>query len=212
MKILAFETLSSAVSTALMVDTKITSYNISSDKTKQSEILVSEIERILKENNLWYHDLDWIACSSGPASFTGTRIALACARSIRIATKIPLILMNSCEIIAHKYYGYKGEIISLIQANSEEFFFARSGQEPQLVTKENLANVLPKTKFLLCGSGKKAAAQIIANPQFEMTEEEDEIRANLIVSLALQKINNGEVKEAIEPIYLRSPNITQRKK
>jgi tRNA threonylcarbamoyladenosine biosynthesis protein TsaB len=217
MKILAFETLSNAVSTALLVDGKIVSQNISSDTSKQSETLVLEIEKILQQNNLWYENLDYIACSKGPASFTGTRISLVCARTIKIAKNIPLILLNSCEIIAYKYRNYSGEIISLIQANPVEFFYSKSSEKnhsnPRIIALEDLPKIFSEEKFLLCGSGKNIAAQILQNHQFEMNYDEDVIRANLIAELAYKKIKSGEIlSEDLSPIYLRSPNITERKK
>ncbi len=213
MKILAFETLSNGVSTALMVNGKITSLNISTENSQQSEILVSEIEKTLRQNNLDYFDLDLIATSNGPASFTGTRIALSCARTIRIATNIPLILLNSCEIIAHQYRNYCGEIFAIIQANPDEFFYSINEAPPKLTTKEDLINLLPRNKFLLCGSGKEFVAQITQNKNFEISPQKDEIRADLIATLAAYKIKDAtSAQQNFEPIYLRSPNITKRKK
>ncbi len=213
MKILAFETLSNGVSTALMINGKIVTHNISTQNSQQSEILVSEIEKILRQNNLDYFDLDLIASSNGPASFTGTRIGLSCARTIRIATNIPLILFNSCEIIAHQYRNYCGEIFVAIQANPEEFFYSLNETPPELTKKENLINLLPQNKFLLCGSGKEFLAQIAQNKNCEISTQKDEIRADLIANLAAHKTKiTQSSQQNFEPIYLRSPNITKRKK
>jgi len=213
--ILAFDTSASGFSVALLADKKILSKTAISESGKQSELLIPEIEKILLQNKIWYQNLGLIATTNGPGSFTGTRIGLSAARTLKLSTNLPLILVNSCEAIAYKYREKSEKIFVLLDAKAGDFFYAEYGKQPDLARLEDLHQIFPKEKFFLCGSGKKIAAEILEkeNYDFEMSQEEDEIEADLIALLALEKFTkNNEGSKNLEPIYLRAPRITERKK
>lgn len=98
MLILAFDTAGSDLSAAILNEEKVLSKNTISESGKQSELLIVEIEKLLREQKIWYQDLDLIVATKGPGSFTGTRIGLTAARVIKAATNLPLILINSDEV------------------------------------------------------------------------------------------------------------------
>jgi len=213
--ILAFDTSASGFSVALLADKKILSKTVISESGKQSELLIPEIEKILLQNKIWYQNLSLIATTNGPGSFTGTRIGLSAARTLKLSTNLPLILVNSCEAIAYKYREKSEKIFVLLDAKAGDFFYAEYEKQPDLARIEDLYQIFPKEKFFLCGSGKKIAAEILEkeNYDFEMSQEEDEIEADLIALLALEKFTkNNEGSKNLEPIYLRAPRITERKK
>ena len=213
--ILAFDTSASGFSIALLTDKKILSKTVISESGKQSELLIPEIEKILLQNKIWYQNLGLIAATNGPGSFTGTRIGLSAARTLKLSTNLPLILVNSCEAIAYKYREKSEKIFVLFDAKAGDFFYAEYEKQPDLARLEDLHQIFPKEKFFLCGSGKKIAAEILEkkNYDFEMSQEEDEIEADLIALLALEKFTkNNEGSKNLEPIYLRAPRITERKK
>ncbi len=215
MKILAFDTSASGFSVALTSDDRILTKTAITEAGKQSEFLILEIEKILKENKIWYQDLDLIATTNGPGSFTGTRIGLTTARTIKLATNLPLILINSCEAVAYKYHEKSEKIFVLLDAKADDFFYTDGYLEPQLARRDDLLSIFPKEKFFLCGSGKKIAAEILKKEKrkFEMSEEEDEIEADLIALLAHKKFQkNRKGTQDLDPIYLRDPRISERKK
>jgi len=219
---LAFDTTSSALSVALLSNEKILAKNTihESEKRggKQSELLIPEIEKILREQKIWYRDLDLIATSNGPGSFTGTRIGLTAARMFKLATNLPLILVNSCEAAAFRHRERFGEIFTLLDAGMDEFFgakfFAENGAikeviKPHLIRLEDLSEFLPKEKFFLCGSGKN----LIDGKKFLCEfAKEDAFEADAIGLAALEKFHAGEISEDINPIYLRAPKVTQRRR
>lgn len=220
MKILSFDTTALSLSVALLDGQKVISQRIIRESGKQSELLIPEIEEILTDNKIWYQDLDLIAATKGPGSFTGSRIGLAVARTLKISTNIPLILLNSCEVIAHKYRKYSGRVFTILDAKGDEFFYAEflnqiSIKPPQLARTDDLLNILPQENFFLCGSGKIIAGEILktANRKFESNDEEDEASADLVAMLAYEKFKSGEsCSDNLDPIYLRSPRISKRKK
>jgi tRNA threonylcarbamoyladenosine biosynthesis protein TsaB len=216
---LAFDTTSSTLSTALLFNKEILTKNIIHESGKQSELLIPEIEKILKKNKIWYQDLDLIATSNGPGSFTGTRIGLTTARILKLATDLPLILVNSCEVIAFKYRNKSGKISVLLDAAMNEFFYAEffaenevvsEVSEPRLLRVENLSEAFPEEEFFLCGSGKNLING--TNFKCEIAEGNDGIEADLIGLLALKKFYAGKISENLNPVYLRAPRVTERKK
>jgi tRNA threonylcarbamoyladenosine biosynthesis protein TsaB len=98
MFVLAFDTAGSGFSIALLNEDKVVDKNVISESGKQSELLILEIEKTLRSQKIWYQDLDLIVATKGPGSFTGTRIGLTAARTIKAATNLPLILINSDEV------------------------------------------------------------------------------------------------------------------
>lgn len=66
----------------------------------QSEQLFPLIEELLKRNSLDYKDLNVIACSLGPGSFTGVRIGIAAARGInKVFQNIKLLGVSTLELM-----------------------------------------------------------------------------------------------------------------
>jgi len=223
MKTLAFDTSSTGFSLAILQDEKILSSRLILESDKQAELLIPAIEQILTQNQIDYRDLNLIAANKGPASFTGTRIGLTTARILQIATKLPLVLVNSCEAIAYKYHDKSAEILALIDAKADEFFYAKysaefnleSTTQPQLISLKDLNQIFPTQNFFLCGSGKNSAAEILQkeNRKFEMNQESDEVTAELVGLLAYKKFKTQKSTEKnLDPIYLRTPRITERKK
>lgn len=212
MKILAFDTTNSTLSVALLEDQKILSKNTIFESGKQSELLIPEIEKILTENNIWYQDLDLIAATNGPGSFTGVRIGLTVAKSLKIATNKPLILINALEAIAFKHRNYSGKIFVAIDAKMDEFFIASFESkneklepilESQLIKQEDIKNFLPKENFLLCGSAKNLISK-------EESPHEEIVEADTVGLLALEKFKRKDDRDD-DALYLRAPRITARK-
>ena len=228
MKILAFDSSSLAFSVALLCDEEVLAKNIFFENGRQSEMLICEIEKILNQNQIWYQDLDLIASTRGPGSFTGTRISLTTARILKIALNLPLILLNCCEVLSYKYRQKSAEIFAIIDAKAGDLFYAKASEKPKLVRIENLLEVFLEQKLLakifICGSGKKIAAEILQKAGIccEISDGSDEVEADLVGLLAYEKWQKNSIPKGglddqalfnnFEPLYLRSPKISERKK
>lgn len=64
---------------------------------RQSELMVDEIDKLMKRNKASRQDLDAVVVSKGPGSYTGVRIALTIAKTVVFALNIPLFLVSSLE-------------------------------------------------------------------------------------------------------------------
>ena len=88
--LLAIDTAAPRLQLALLAGEKL---DVSIDEIAQghAEILFARIEALLARNNLAYGDLDRIAVTTGPGSFTGLRIGLSAARGLGLALGIPVV-------------------------------------------------------------------------------------------------------------------------
>ena len=92
---------------------------------KHSEFLHSFIEESMVNSKLEYDQLMAVSVGIGPGSFTGLRIGLSSAKGICYSKDIPLITINSLEILAHKYKTTNEEIlVPMFDARRMEVYFS----------------------------------------------------------------------------------------
>lgn len=103
MKILALDTSSHICSVALLNDEKVTSQN-TAITLKQAQIILSQIDELLRSENTTLNQLDAIAFGCGPGSFTGVRIAASVTQGLAYSLKLPVIPISSMEALAYGTY------------------------------------------------------------------------------------------------------------
>ena len=69
---------------------------------RQSEMMVTEIDNILKRNNVDKKELDTVIVGVGPGSYTGVRIGVTIAKTIAYSLKIRLIAKSSLSLLKHQ--------------------------------------------------------------------------------------------------------------
>lgn len=87
---------------------------------RQSEVMVEEIDKLLKRNNLTRKDLDAVAVGIGPGSYTGVRIAITIAKTIGYALKIKVYAKSSLFLLK----DCKKPTICIYNARSGRSYFA----------------------------------------------------------------------------------------
>lgn len=85
---------------------------------RQSELLIQEIDSLLKKHSLTRKDIDAVVCSKGPGSYTGVRISLTIAKTIAFSLQIPLYLPSSLQVLQH--FGHTS--ICLMNARSKRSY------------------------------------------------------------------------------------------
>ena len=159
MLIIAFDS-SSSMSIALIKDQIILQEKNFKSQNKHSELLISEIKKILISNNFDFDDIDLVVATNGPGSFTGIRVGLSVLKMLNITLKIPCITVNSCEVIAQKYISQHENIKVVIQGNADEIYFAHYKRKNNLLNEvlspaiTNFDTVVKNLKYddFLCGS------------------------------------------------------------
>lgn len=99
MYILAFDTTNRFASVAISNKDMIIAYEEQLSPSMQAESLMNMIENCLNSSKLHYKDIDYLAITNGPGSFTGIRIGLAAALGISCASKIKSVVINNFELL-----------------------------------------------------------------------------------------------------------------
>jgi len=204
MNLLAFETSIGNCSVALLFNNK-QHFVMSENKLMQSEELIVMVNAVLKENGVTYQDLDGIACTLGPGSFTGIRVGIAAARGMKkVLQTVKLIGVSTLEVMVHETpnkltQGKK--ILSALKAYGDEFYTQEfssdknSLSEIQLISKEDLIQNMNQYDL------------IISDNQHEFKCHSVEITALSVLTRAKQIFSSTQDKNDIAPLYIKSPSI-----
>src|SRR5436190_2439327 len=65
-----------------------------------AEALIPLIARVMKQSDMAFRDLQRIAVTTGPGSFTGVRVGLAAARGFAVATGVPVVGISTLSVYA----------------------------------------------------------------------------------------------------------------
>ncbi|UCE78071.1 MAG: tRNA (adenosine(37)-N6)-threonylcarbamoyltransferase complex dimerization subunit type 1 TsaB [Nitrospiraceae bacterium] len=125
MKVLAIET-STMLGGAAVVDEQdglIAEIRLNI-KTTHSERLMTAVDTILKQSELKLNDIDAVAVSTGPGSFTGLRIGLSTAKGLCYASGRPLVTVPTLEAFAWNFTFSKHPICLMLDARKKEVYAA----------------------------------------------------------------------------------------
>lgn len=100
MLLLACDTSNSTCSAGLYDGGKELEYELSMENRTHSETFMPLVERVLNKADRKYSDLDVLAVTTGPGSFTGIRIGVSTVKGMAIALDIPCIAVSSTHALA----------------------------------------------------------------------------------------------------------------
>ncbi len=100
MKILALDTAQGACSVAVWKDGEVLARRFERMRVGHAEQLVPMAMEAMATAGLEMTELDRLACTIGPGTFTGTRVALSAARGMALALKAPLVGVTTLEAVA----------------------------------------------------------------------------------------------------------------
>lgn len=123
-KVLAIETSTLAGSVALTDRAGLIGACRLAPGARHSEQLLVAIDRVLKESGTLLPELDAIAVSMGPGSFTGLRIGLATAKGLAMGADKPIVPVPTMEVIAAAFPQTKGLTMPMIDARQEEVYWS----------------------------------------------------------------------------------------
>ena len=181
------------------------------------------IESCLSEAGISMQNLDAIAISGGPGSYTSLRIGTSIAKGMCYALDKPLIAINTLESLALAASKVaQGSIYApMIDARRMEVYTAFYDEamactlpmQPLILDEKTFESALKAQKTIVfSGNGAKKIKKIIDSPQFIFTEIV--CAAMHLAPLAL-KAFDAKLFESVayfEPDYLKPPNITTPKK
>ena len=123
MNILAIECTHEALSVAV-VKGGIVTEAVSADWKRAAESLVPLVEQVMTESRLNRRELECIAISSGPGSFTALRIGMSVAKGIAYGLGIPLLPVPTMPAMAASLRAAEGTVMAVIPARKGEYYYA----------------------------------------------------------------------------------------
>ncbi|HEU4472980.1 MAG TPA: tRNA (adenosine(37)-N6)-threonylcarbamoyltransferase complex dimerization subunit type 1 TsaB [Flavisolibacter sp.] len=140
--LLHIDTAVQSASVCLAADAQPLSLEINPDQKEGAAWLHTAVEAMLKENGLAASRLDAISVSAGPGSYTGLRVGMAAAKGLCFALNIPLILVNSLQMMAAAATAEKAALLCpMIDARRMEVFTG--------VFDKSLETVVPASNLIL---------------------------------------------------------------
>lgn len=168
--ILNIDTAVETASVCLSDDAEVIRQAINENQKDHAAWLHTAIGNLINDAQLQLNDINAVAISIGPGSYTGLRIGLAAAKGFCYALNIPLIAINTLEMMANAVIKEQGEFICpLIDARRMEVFTATYNKSLQEITKpfalivdkNSFADLLSSGKVIFCGNGSKKLQTIL---------------------------------------------------
>ena len=125
MKILGVDSTATAASAAVYIDGKIVSLNYSNTGLTHSQTLLPMIESALNSSGVTVKDLDYIAVSNGPGSFTGVRIGVSAVKGIAQPLDIPCVSVSTTEVIAKPLENTGCYAVAVMDARCNQVYTAQ---------------------------------------------------------------------------------------
>lgn len=223
--ILCIETSTKACSSAICNESGVlASRFIHTGEFTHAESLNPMILDLMQEAGLSFSQLDAIAVSQGPGSYTGLRIGVSTAKGICYALQIPLIAVDTLELIARKAYKTDAGgalYLPMIDARRMEVYASLFDHElhqieatSAIVIDENtFLPQIEKGKVIFCGDGAlkcKALYGEQTNAHFINDLHPDAVE---MCTIAQAKFKTGKLEDVayFEPYYLKEFYTPQRK-
>lgn len=122
MKILAIESASLTASVAIVTEDRILAEYTVNHKKTHSETLLPMVERCLSMTDMTMADIDAVAVSAGPGSFTGLRIGASTAKGLAYGADKPIIPVPTLDAMAYGLYGSSDILCPIMDARRGEVY------------------------------------------------------------------------------------------
>jgi tRNA threonylcarbamoyladenosine biosynthesis protein TsaB len=176
----------------------------------QAEALAPMVQEAMGLAGVRFADLDRIAVTTGPGTFTGVRIGLAMARGLGVALNIPIIGITSLVAIAANETETNLPIVVAVDARAGEIYFAsydQSGHEvtaPVVIALTDARKLIPSHPVKMLGTAADLLLNGLGNHRHQRSDAGDLPIAENFVRLAA---NMPAPKLPPEPLYLRAPDV-----
>lgn len=211
--ILNLETATTNCSVSLSKDGKTIVLKEDNDKSySHAERLHVYINDVLKEANITSKDLDAIAVSKGPGSYTGLRIGVSAAKGLCFALDKPLISIPTLEALAHQVKMDDGVIVSMLDARRMEVYSAVYDSnyneirdtQAQILDETSFIDYLKQGKVYFVGNGVEKTKTLINHTNAIFIEEKLP-SANQMSLIGYDKFQKADLEDVayFEPYYLK---------
>lgn len=209
--ILNLETATRNCSVALAQEGKvITVRELATEGYSHAEKLHVFIDEVIHESGINYTDLKAVAVSKGPGSYTGLRIGVSAAKGLCYALGIPLIAVNTLEVLASQVNAASGTIVPLIDARRMEAYCAWF--DGAIEIKPTYSEILTEDSFSsakgpihLAGDCLGKCKSVLSGERFVYHDDIVFPSASALAKLSYRKFAGNQFEDVayFEPFYLK---------
>ena len=227
MNILAIESSGKVASAAIWQDGAILSEKMGAFKVTHSETLMPLIAEVIKETGIGKENIDLIAVSGGPGSFTGLRIGSATAKGLGLALEKPLVHVPTLDAMAWNFKGTGATVVPIMDARRDQvytgiyrFDLSKEGSQAMIIDTAGCAMAVTelldllktehsKEEIIFLGDGVDAFSDVIKEKcscRFSFAKGDNAYqRAASVADLGALLANEGHTVNADDeaPEYLR---------
>lgn len=220
MNILAFDTCFNACSVAAASGLGGTAPRITSlcetMQTGHAERLVPMIAAVMSNAGLDWDQIYRIGVTTGPGTFTGTRICVSAARALALAKKIPVFPISSLEVLAlgipQALRDPRTVVLAAVDARRDEVYAQSFGgadlrplSPPAVLGLDSAARLGEAFPIVITGSGADRLAEEARKLGRSVVGTRSSVQPDIVN--ALQRIAEMEgISEPLRPLYLRPPD------
>lgn len=218
-KILNIETTTTNCSVALGEDGRVVAIKEDySDKYSHAERLHVYIQELFKESGWKLSDLDAVAVSKGPGSYTGLRIGVSSAKGLSFAQDLPLISISTLQALALQVKQRDIDyIVPMLDARRMEVYtavFTITGElvwgiQAKILDSSSYSDLLEKGSVAFIGNGVEKFKELCNHPNALMLEDKLP-SAKEMVHLSEKNFQEGQFEDLayFEPFYLKDFLVT----
>lgn len=224
--ILQLETSTTSCSVALSLNGQTLAIKEQEERNIHASYLTLFIHELMQTCGKQMQDLDAVAVSMGPGSYTGLRIGVSTAKGLCYALDIPLIAINTLEAMAYGFKeGFKEDAFlycPMIDARRMEVYAAVYDTklkevlpvEARIIDEHSFSDLLQNQKIVFFGDGAMKCKETLDRNQNAVFVSDFINSAKDLSFLAFEKFNNKLFEDVayFEPFYLKDFLATQPKK
>lgn len=221
--ILSIETATKNCSVSLSVDGQlIECKEIAEENFSHAEKLHVFVEQLLEDNNKKLSDLDAIAISQGPGSYTGLRIGVSSAKGLCYGLSIPMIALDTLEVLARQIKIESGLIVPMLDARRMEVFSAVfdvqykkiAPIEAMIIDETSFAAYSSSNTLHLLGDGAAKCKEFLLGDNFVYHTDNVYPSAREMCVMAYDKFQANDFVDVayFEPFYLKDFVLMTKKK
>ncbi len=221
--ILGIETATTMCSVALHNDDDLVGLKEMLLDKSHSEHLALMISQVLQGAGYAYQNLEAVAVSMGPGSYTGLRIGTSCAKGLCYALDIPLMAVNTLLAMAlgvSKFSPDHALLCPMIDARRMEVYTLVCDRtlnivrptEARIIEGTSFSDVLNSNEVWFFGNGSDKVRSVIPEGRAVYIPDIEPTAIHL-GELAQRKYKTGEFEDLtyFEPLYLKEFRTTKPK-
>ena len=211
--ILNLETSSTNCSVSLCNHGEILVFKEDNDKGySHAEKLHVFIDDVISESGFTKNDIEAIAVSKGPGSYTGLRIGVSAAKGLCFALDVPLISISTLEALAHQVKIEEGFIVPMMDARRMEAYTAvfdfdyniQRSVKAEILSEISFQEYLNRSKVYFIGSAVEKTKALIDHKNASFLKNKFPSASTMgVLSYMKFKKSNFEDVAYFEPYYLK---------